>query len=121
MKIIPKNLALRLHRRLWDWLSKHPHASKPDWPGFRGFKGWVLETVYGNPIGWQYCFLCLYTYHFKGPHCSYCPLDPDFDAPCLGGLFDLWCDAPNYKDRSEYAAQIRDLPVREEVPNAPTT
>lgn len=100
------------HRALWDWLANNPKRAKYEWPGWQrnGGKYEIIDN---------YCFACDYAAK-KGLNCYKCPLvgwgsDGKF---CIGrferNLYGRWKDC-YLSERSELAAKIRDLPVREGV------
>lgn len=123
--------AIKLHRALWDWLAKNPGRDKEDWPGWKDFsKNYpdVAELIHDR---YSSCFAC---YVAKlttvGVDCAVCPFEwPGLD--CLDlikdndglGLFSCWDEAASILPslRSELAAQIRDLPIRERYLKAETT
>lgn len=121
---------IKLHRELWDWLSKHPGKSKRDW------LGWKEYGLYAD----NDCFACEackeYRYKFSGlgaipsgrwesgNRCSECPLvwgdGPDdtceerfVNGNWEAGYFSVWVNI-DVDMRRLYAEIIRDLPVREE-------
>lgn len=115
---LTKEEAIALHHKLWDWLAKNPKKEKYEWPEWERF-----ERL--NPQLHEYCFACMVTSDscekcvlmWPGRTCSYLTED-EWSA---NGLFEQWAGCGNMEERANLAAQIRDLPVREEVPNAPTT
>ena len=44
---LTRDEAIRLHRELWDWLTRNPDKKKMDWPRWKNF---------GSMNG--YCFFC---------------------------------------------------------------
>ena len=58
------------------------------------------------------CFACEADSKESGD-CESCPIC-EFDAQCLNGLYHRWRDSTG-EQRSKYAAQIRDLPLRTDV------
>ena len=115
---LTKEEAILLHRELWGWLVDNPTRNKNEWPRWGEFSQL-------DPKRNQYCFACMITYDdcedcilkWPGSTCSHLT-ENDWEA---NGLFEQWDACGNKEERSKLAAQIRDLPVREEVPNAPTT
>lgn len=103
-----------LHRALWNWLAKSGESDKGDWPGWEGMGGNIPDDI---PCS---CFACHYTSHDGHAYgCEDCPLEwpPNkYDQPrCIcRGLYDWWEDATNAEERCDYAARIRDLPVKGE-------
>ena len=109
--------AVKYHKELWGWLAENPRAHKYDWPKWGGEE---------NIDARGHCFFCEYDYQesIKGDEegsCNYCPAifkklegistwNVDY---CLGGLFKKWILTKNQQERSELAAQIRDLPTKE--------
>ena len=112
---LTKDEAVRLHRELWDWLSKNPEAEKESWPGWINFdSNWVEHNMH--------CFACMCS-----KNCSDCLMQwPGLDCCCGGeddkyadeqpGLFVIWLESKGNKEqRTCLAEQIRDLPVRIEL------
>jgi len=118
---LTKDEAVRLHRELWDWLSKNPGKEKYDWPGWK---------IY-NMVMHQ-CFCCEYAKTLvedSGDRCVYCPVvwpketvdeHGNYEEVfCYGndysGLAYLWEDKTTPKEMLvTLAEQIRDLPIRED-------
>ena len=111
---LTKDEAIRLHRELWDWLSKNPLKRKDQWPGWEGYE-------IDNPAEFAYCFACWHDGQYPiDDTCEKCLLEfipnefmPGSHFYCLGGLFEDWQNAKRDK-RVRIAEQIRDLPVRNE-------
>ncbi len=93
------------HRELWDWLSKNPDKEKADWVGWKVNGGAVEEAQAA-------CFACEADSKESGD-CKSCPIC-ELDGQCLSGLYYRWCDSTGGQ-RSKYAAQIRDLPLRTDI------
>lgn len=93
------------HRELWDWLSKNPDKGKEDWVGWKYNGGTVGEVKAG-------CFACEADSKESGD-CESCPIC-EFDGQCLNGLYHRWNNSTG-EQRSKYAAQIRDLPLRTDI------
>ncbi len=96
---ITKREAIRLHRKMWKWLAKHPTKKKSEWPGM---KYYVRAD----------CFLCEYSRNF-GEECLCCPLDWEVGS-CLCprvGYFSLWYKARG-KKRAALALKIANLKER---------
>ena len=114
-----------LHRKLWDWLSKHPGHMKNDWPE------WANIPIGINSL----CFACEYN---DERECSeYCPLvwpteelegGQGYITLCSshgGMLFTRWKSALEaylvHRDSArkdlviQLAEEIRDLPVRKGI------
>jgi len=115
---LSKDEAVRLHRELWDWLSKNPNAQKFSWPGWSGNGGDVEKVL-------SHCFCCEYADNLSRINnkytCENCPLSwPDGRCQEINeyentvGLFEDWQNAKRDK-RILIAEQIRDLPVREDI------
>lgn len=105
---LTKDEAIRLHRELWDWLSKNPDKEKWDWSGWEDYSEIEVRSM-------QFCFACAYS---KGG-CDECLLEwPGIDC-CDNegvdgeGIFNIWDGSANNAERIRLAEQIRDLPVRE--------
>lgn len=110
-----KYKAIRLHRRLWQWLADNPAKDKKDWPE------WSFQ---GGTIYWvtQFCFACQMTqYDEIRPFmlsCSKCLfvwpgiscVDNEY-CDDLQGLFNLWRYESNLNKRREYALEIKNLPI----------
>lgn len=109
---LTKDEAVRLHRELWDWLSKNPNEDKEDWPGWKDFDE---DKVRAN----IHCFACAFT---GNNPCRECLLVwPGMDC-CSGeergdnrGIYSIWGREANFDERTRFAEQIRDLPVRDEL------
>jgi len=97
------------HKALWNWLSKHPGKNKNDWPGWEYNKGKVSRVR-------SSCFACEYA--GNRPGCAECPLDWGIGEFCSTGAFYEWekeFKRECFDKLTIFAAQIRDLPVREGV------
>lgn len=115
---LTRDEAIRLHRELWDWLTRNPDKKKMDWPRWKNF---------GSMNG--YCFFCEWALYQGGttrsadPYCLNCPavFTPNGKKPssfhgCLGGLFNAWDDSQgDLQTRARLAAQIRDIPIKGEA------
>ena len=107
MEITEKDFP-RLHKELWVWCSKNPEKKKSEWPEWE--KEYLLHIV-GS------CFACTYA----NKHNDFCPLLGGIcdrktlrGVGCLDGLYTDWCCADkNYKERSEIALVIANLPWKE--------
>ena len=96
------------HRELWDWLSKNPNSFKTDWPGWNNGEFEEVENQ-------QYCFACAMSPDcdrciIKWPGKDCCDIKPGDEK----GLYNVWENSKNKKERAKLAARIRDLPVKEE-------
>ena len=114
------------HKALWSWLSKHPEMGKEDWPGWENNGGNVRNNIFD-------CLACEYvgtTVTEDGYTCAgcsdknKCPLIwpcKTNQLPCLESFYAEWDEQVEHEDemdkdgRADFAAQIRDLPVREGV------
>jgi hypothetical protein len=110
------------HVAQWDWLSQHPDKSVTDWPGWAN-KGGKFKLTFSG------CFMCPCALirrdnaHSTDGICRFCPMDwgnkKYCSSECCNGksnfLFDKYYYAHSLKKKSLYAAQIRDLPVKEDV------
>lgn len=112
-------LAIRLHRALWIWLSKHPTKEKEDWPGWI-FNGGNVTIIKVN------CFMC----EAAEGHCCVERCLLSWGNPrvkCISGccvlrttkneydelgIFARWCETSDPKKRSQLAYAIAHLPVR---------
>ncbi len=108
----------KLHYQMWDWLSKHPDATKFYW----------LEKhpKYRELAGIHNCFACeqarrvLSKASPSSPtvRCNYCPFKTraegvpldniNIDEMCLDGLWMKWKHSSG-KEKSRVAKQIRDF------------
>lgn len=103
-KKLTRGQAIRLHRRLWRWLSENPSAYKHHWPGWKENGGKYDYAV-------ARCFLCELT---KGHlnQCLICPLKwPGPNGNC-NPLFNNWDSTDSDSERSQLALEISKLPVR---------
>ena len=106
MMELTKEEAIRLHRELWDWLSKNPKKEKWEWPGWENFdEHWTRRNMFCFACaGSDCCDACLIDW----PGVDCCNAEEDDDK----GLFSLWDRCKNNSERTRLAEQIRDLPVR---------
>lgn len=114
---LTKDEAIRLHREMWDWLSENPDKEKVDCPTIEKW----LEDNEDYPD--SDCFCCEYnlvqTYEYEEEGCAHCPLkwpskETAFQCERNSGLYKRWAYSDDPLERAALAAQIRDLPVREE-------
>jgi len=105
MAKLTKKKAIKLHRRLWDWLYHHPSKRKEDWPEWK-FNGGRIADVKSWSFG---CHLKFHHDILLFEACENCCFD---NFICLGGLFINWKQATTAKVRKKYAKLIRDLPER---------
>ena len=106
------------HKALWNWLSKHPVREKLEWPGWKRNGGNVKDSS-------SNCLACDFAGEVEDDEdvldvCDCCPLDFPYKRCVRGksgetGLFRQWGKSNISWRRSDLAAQIRDLPVREGV------
>lgn len=97
------------HKGVWVWLSENPNKKKGDWPGWDKNGGdFFEEEIYAE------CFACQYTEELN-VQCNNCPLAWPTEVCLDGGLFELWNETINLKEKSLLALQIANLPVREGV------
>ena len=96
------------HYKLWNELAETGGSSKVQ----------AFHDVFASkdvPIPQDYCFACQECIDRGDPHeCTKCPLTENAVAHCLNGLFDAWCEECDPAKRKLLAAQIRDLPWKEE-------
>ena len=103
------------HKRLWNWLSENPGATKSDWPEW---------NIYGHSM--THCFACDFQSAFKEKNnvekaymhsiCNFCPLSKNSSClmrNCLGRLYYQWAWGP-IKERPALAKQIANLPLRDD-------
>lgn len=111
------------HRRLWNWLAKHPEMDKEDY-----FKGWSEECIPDNR-----CFACEeaqerwgdskakeYSWDSEAEFafCEYCPIGGLDVIGCFwawSGLLQNWRDAKALDERTEFAHKIAELPWEEDT------
>ena len=112
-----KNITFRydLHVKMWDWLAKNPDKDKYDY-----FDLYPDEKEFA--LDYE-CFACAYNEHVIDKlsircrnECFYCPFEVKNEVYtekcCLGGRYKGWLqNSDDLKQRSEYARQIRDLPL----------
>ena len=95
------------HKALWNWVSNNPRKELVYWPGW--------EKNGGNVnLGRSYSFECEYAEN----NCSDCPLvwpGANCTNETVDNIFGQWVMCFYSSDASKFAAQIRDLPVREGV------
>lgn len=103
---------LTAHKELWNWLAENPSNKKEDWPGWEENAGKYKKVD-------ELCFACQYANDVDGKYggCRSCPLDGYKEGiGCLKGLFIKWEYAhQSLQERSGFACQIANLPVREGV------
>ena len=107
------------HKALWNWLSKNPDKEKIEWPGWEWNGGKYDDSIRNG------CFACMYTFNpYEGNiNCHKCPVIWPDNIRCnycneegYVGLYIKYMEENlDFPRRSELAAQIRDLPVREGV------
>jgi len=99
------------HRALWDWLAETGSDIKAAWPGWAEY----------DRMAMSYCFVCECHRTYVGPCHVRCPAVWPGGAGCCetagndDGVFELWRAERNINARRELAAQIRDLPWREDA------
>jgi len=119
---LTKEEAIRLHRELWRWLVENPDKEKENWPGWEQVANSYPQIMESASIKTLHCFACYMTQDCDKCLLVWPGLDCSNETEGDGkGLFERWNWTKRIKQRAKLAAQIRDLPVREEVPNAPTT
>lgn len=96
------------HKRFWNYIAENPGTEK-----YYALTKMTNEEKY--QLGFYYCTACKYA-----KECSDCPFNLEHDSSwmrtnCLGGLYKKWVDETDLDLQSEYARQIRDLPVRDDV------
>ena len=105
---LTKDEAVRLHREMWGWLTENPDKEKEDWPRWKWKwrNGGEVEGVFAL------CFACEYS---KGcDKCLFVWPGADCQHGTGGGLYNKWLFEKNAERRAALAAQIRDLPVRDD-------
>ena len=101
------------HKRLWNWLSENPEATKSDWPEW---------NIIGHSV--NHCFACDFQSAFREKNnvekaymdstCNFCPLSKNSSClmrNCLGRLYYQWAWGP-IKERTALALKIANLPLR---------
>ena len=98
------------HCALWDWLAETGRRNKAAW------SGWAEYTFRAR----AYCFACELDNRVGGT-CENCPVVWPGSADCCEtadgdeAIFSQWQDADDIATRRALAAQIRDLPWKEET------
>ena len=111
---LTKELAIKLHRELWDWLYHNPSKEKEDWPKWEWNGGDIISAQ-------NECFLCEYDDQNRDPYmdscCVYCPLDWVSKESChdTDSYYWKWDFAKTPKTRKKYAKLIRDLPEKKDI------
>ena len=114
MKKLTVKEAIRQHREMWDWLSKHPEKGKR----------YYMGKFYPNEVILNDCWLCEVNKEKRTlgrwlPTC--CILDWEVLGTCYDSkeaYFRLWtrCPPESSQERTRLAGKIRDLkPVEEEL------
>ena len=99
------------HYALWDWLAETGGRGQAAWPG------WAEYTQ----VAVNYCFACTIEYWrpYGRRRCSNCPIawsggrDCRLTAMGRDGNYKLWANTVDPDTRRALAAQIRDLPWKE--------
>lgn len=109
------------HKMLWGLLSNYPNMRKMDavgriikkYPAMA--KRWPLSDCFACAS--VECYVHAYDIQDTTNSCSYCPLNWGKERVCYThyGLFSKWDMARDLEDKRFYAAQIRDLPLKENV------
>jgi len=102
---LTKDEAVRLHRELWDWLSKNPENAKEDWPGWRDMDIYIVNNCFG-------CAFTIYPNVYAAIKCKMCLLK--WPNNHCGYIHTPWERSNNIKERTRLAEQIRDRPIRED-------
>jgi len=107
-KIMRKERALNLHRKMWGWLAENPMRSKYQWPEWTKNGGTIL------PVEME-CFACEYC----DGSCRHCMFEwvPNATRHCVcernpKSLYYKWLRSFGI-EKMQYAALIRDMPVWE--------
>ena len=102
------------HKKLWNWLAENPDKEKSDWPEWKE-NGWEIKRAV------SLCFACDYVKH-NCLLCYECPLiwpeNKNSTRNCYdanSGLFNKYFYSRDLKERSKYAFQIANLPVKDGV------
>ena len=114
---LTKKQAIKLHRRLWNWLAENPGKNKEQWPEWEFNGGKVVRMIADCPA-------CEYAHMKQGINfpCDVCPIVwPGFscqhkkDNNIYNGLYQDWnCeDSDIYSSkRKKLALKIANLPER---------
>jgi hypothetical protein len=110
----------KLHKEMWNWLSKYGTGDKHDWERCEEFED-ILED-------YNDCFACVIAGVKSGQateeSCKKCPIKWPNRTPCwhqdyndqdLDGLFEQWCNNPTRQAR-KIAKQIANLPWKKRKP-----
>lgn len=92
------------HKELWQWLVNNPMMEKEDWPGW-DYNGGTYDRAM------LICFACEYDKQL-GNTCECCPLVWKYIHCKNGSEYERWDDSWDSTERSQLAAQIRDLKVK---------
>lgn len=106
------------HVSLWDYVSKHVHIKKSEWPGWINYPHLDNDTLKDA----NYCLACYYMLqhdtHKPSHRCDKCPLLwPDGHCAFgeFDGLFNKFRHAETDAAKSLIATAIRDLPIKADV------
>lgn len=124
--MLTKELAIKLHREIWDWLYHNPMEQKSDWPGwggnggiydFEAFDGggcaackWVCDNDLSCPEQ------CLFDWD-DGEYVGGCCVVWNSVGRTLPGFFERWEKVASRATKKKYAKIIRDLPLNKGVEN----
>ena len=109
---ITRKQAIKLHRKLWSWLSENPEADEDDWPEWDRNTGDIEECKGDSPC-------CEYTKK-RYLKCQVCPIDwgnlgcnDKYERYDLKGLYVKWNSTIVLKTKSKLAKRIANLPERD--------
>jgi hypothetical protein len=101
-----RELAVKLHKEMWNWLSENPDQEKRHWPQWES-NGGDVEKIDCD------CFACEEN-AYGSNNCKDCMVDWGVNTcESPGSPFTKWDYSDNEDERAKYAAIIRDLPIKE--------
>jgi len=102
------------HKKMWDWLSNNPNASKEAYlRSFDSSNANIINGCYACSAGWINHDSCACPLLWGHDYCEWEDENcPEIAAP-HEGLYARWCylDPKYTTDRAQIARQIRDLPL----------
>lgn len=106
--------AIENHRKMWNWIADKTEERKT--------MVCKHDYFYENalPCAELLCFCCEYTITNLEVDCGKCPIDWGVDENCIPcsnpkSPYWKWRNADYWQTAANYARQIANLPVREEV------
>lgn len=105
--------AIEQHRDMWNRIYKYCNEryDSKTVPNAREIKTIILKEMNGGnmPILCSDCYLCEYV---GEEGCQKCPLEWGIRCCAVGGLYNQFVNAKNYKEAAYFALRIRDLRER---------